>query len=237
MTPRPAYPGVEVEYDEWRWRVLAEKRAKAVKIMEALRPLRVEVIVHGSIARGDVDRDSDVDVVVVEPVSPGIVELLLERAGYRVRYREIVQATPNYTPKVYFYLDEAEEQVVSVPLAVLKPREREFYRWGGELGLEGVRAGKRVPGVNKDLVLIIPTERGHVEVELEGNERLAAKLTGVSLETVEERIRVLSRRREHGRTGVFVKRPVPPGKSVEEVVEEVARENPYFRRALGPRRV
>ncbi len=228
------YPGgVEVEYPEWRWRILAEKRRKALKVMRVLEGLSSPVIVHGSVARGDVDRDSDVDIVVLEPVPASLVELALERAGFRIVYREIVQATPSNTPKVYFYLDHWEERVVSVPLAPLRPREREFYRWGGELNAKGLEEGKRVPGVDKSLTLIIPTSRGHVEVEVEGNEHLVAKTLGVSLETVEERVRVLTRRRIHGRTGVYVKHPIPPGRSIEEEVERLAREYPGFRRILS----
>lgn len=227
--------GVEVVYEEWRWRVLGEKRAKALQVMRALEPLGATVIVHGSIARGDVRPGSDVDVVVLEPVPPSMVELALERAGFQVVYREIVMATPGNTPKAYFYLDHEGERVVSVPLAPLQPREREFYRWGGELGPQGLREGRRVPGVSKDLLLIIPTERGHVEVEVEGNEHLVARIVGVSIETVEERVRVLTRRRRHGRTGVFVKAQVPPGVPVEQVVGELARRNPYFAAKIGLR--
>ncbi len=224
--------GVEVVYTRERWRILREKRARALRVLEALQPLGAPVIVHGSLARGDVREDSDIDVVILEPVPPSLVELALDRAGYTIVYREVIQATPSYTPKAYYYLDHSGEKVVSHPLAPLRPREREFYRWGGELGLQGLREGRRVPGVSKDLVLIIPTERGHVEVEVEGNEALVARTVGVSVETVLERLRVLSRRRIHGRTGVYVKEPVPPGRTVEEVVEKLARRNPAFRRAL-----
>jgi len=228
-------PGVEVEYPAWRWQLLRAKREKALEVSRALAGLRAPIIVHGSLARGDVRRDSDIDVVVVEPVAPSLVELALEQAGLQPVYREIVQATPGYTPKAYFYLDHEGERVVSVPLARLKPREREFYRWGGELPVEELSSQRRVPGVSKDLLLIVPTEAGHVEVEVEGNEHLVARLLGISLETVEERVRVLSRRREIGRTGVFVKEPVPPGASVEEVAGEIARVNPAFRRAIARR--
>lgn len=229
-----APPGSEVVYTREHWALLEEKRRRAASVMRALQQLRATVIVHGSVARGDVKPTSDVDVVVVEPVPPSLVELALERAGFQVVYREIVMATPGNTPKAYFYLDHEGERVVSVPLAPLQPREREFYKWGGELDLEGLLSGRRVPGVSKDLILIIPTERGHIEVEVEGNEALVARTVGVSIETVRERLRVLTRRRRHGRTGVFVKAEVPPGVPVEQVVEDLARRNPYFaERVLG----
>lgn len=225
-------PGVDVEYSEEAWHLLRVKREKAIRLMKALQPLSREVIVHGSIARGDVNASSDIDVVVIQPVSPGLLELTLERNGNTIHYKEIIQATPNYTPKIYYYLDPEGEMVVSTPLNILRVREREFYKWGGEIGLRGLIEDKRVPGVNKELKLIIPTGRGHREIEVVGNESLAARLTGVSIETVYERIRVLERRREHGRTGVFLKVTVPGREPVEPVLEELSRKNPYFRRML-----
>ncbi|MCX8196488.1 MAG: nucleotidyltransferase domain-containing protein [Acidilobaceae archaeon] len=220
----------EVVYDERRWRVLREKREKAERIMRALLPT-YSSLVHGSVARGDVEEGSDVDVAVTVPPNPAIVELLLERAGFKVAKREIVQATPAHVPKVYLYLDWREEQVVSYPLAPLRPREREFYRWGGECSLEDLEKGRRVPGVDKRLMLIEPTELGHRESPVEGREDYVAKVLGVSPATVRERVRVLTRRREHGRTGVFLK--VELGEeSVEEAIDRLSAQNAAFRRIV-----
>jgi len=223
----------EVYYEPWRWRLLEEKRGLALAVMRALAGSFGEVITHGSIARGDVDRDSDVDIVIVNPPNPSLVELALERGGFRVKWREIVQATPSYTPKVYLYLDYEGLLVVSYPLARLKPREREFYKWGGEVGLQELLQGVRVPGVDKRLMLIEPTSYGHRESPVTGREGVVARILGISPETVAERVRVLTRRREHGRTGVFLKVELSPEESVEEAIDRVARENPLFRRAIG----
>ncbi len=223
---------MEVAYGERRWRILREKRAKAVRVMSSLQARGLESIVHGSIARGDVDEDSDVDIVIPRPVAPSIVVYTLEQAGFKPYHIEIVQATPSYTPKVYIYLDPDEEAVVSFPLADLGEREREFYRWGGELGLGGLLEGRRVPGVTKDLKLVIPTSTGHVEEDVVGNEARVARLLGISLETVMERVRVLSRRRAHGRTGVFLKEPVDPSTPIEEAIDNIARRVPAFRRKV-----
>jgi len=225
-------PGLDVEYSEEVWRLLRKKRDKAIEIMRILSPLAREIIVHGSLARGDVKPTSDIDIVVIHPVSPGLLELSLERGGYTIYHVEIVQATPNYTPKIYFYLDPEEEIVVSTPLNDLKEREREFYKWGGELDYNGLLKAKRTPGVNKELKLIIPTKKGHKEIEVVGNESLVARILGVSIETVLERIRVLQRRRQHGRTGVFLKVAIPAGESIESVIDELSKKNPYFRRAV-----
>jgi predicted nucleotidyltransferase len=224
---------MEVYYEPWRWRLLEEKRSLAIKIMEVLQALYGSLVTHGSIARGDVSVDSDVDVVILDPPNPSLVELTLEKGGFKVRWKELVQATPTYTPKVYLYLDYKGLLVVSYPLARLRPREREFYKWGGECTLDDLRKGVRTPGVDKRLKLIEPTDRGHRESPVIGREGYVARLLGISVETVIERVRVLTRRREHGRTGVFLKVELNPEDSVEEAVARVARENPMFRRRLG----
>jgi predicted nucleotidyltransferase len=224
---------MEVYYEPWRWRLLEEKRSLAIKIMEVLQALYSSLVTHGSIARGDVSVDSDVDVVILDPPNPSLVELTLEKGGFKVRWKELVQATPTYTPKVYLYLDYKGLLVVSYPLARLRPREREFYKWGGECTLDDLRKGVRTPGVDKRLKLIEPTDRGHRESPVIGREGYVARLLGISVETVIERVRVLTRRREHGRTGVFLKVELNPEDSVEEAVARMARENPMFRRRLG----
>ena len=78
-------------------------------------------------------------------------------------------------------------------------------------------------------MLIEPTSFGHVESPVLGREAEAAKLLGVSLGLVHERVRVLTRRVEVGRTGVFVQRELSPEESFEEVFEELVRENPAMK--------
>lgn len=225
---------LEVRYDERRWRLLREKREKALKVMTALKPLNIPTITHGSIARGDVDEDSDVDVVIVEPPRPfSLIEFYLESRGFKIYRKIIVQAHPGYTPKAYLHLDPGEELIVSFPLAPLKPREREFYRWGGEVGPGDLATGTRVPGVNKELRLIIPKPWGHIEYSVIGREGEAARILGVSIETVLERVRVLTRRREVGRTGLFLEEELDPSEPVEEAIKRLASRNRIFRRAIG----
>lgn len=221
-----------VVYDEKHWRVLREKREKALRILEALKSGGVQAIVHGSIARGDVTESSDIDVFIPYTIPSTTVELLLERHGFKPVYKLIVQATPQSTPKAYIVLDPSEERVVSFPLAKLGKTEYEFYYFGGALDYQGLAADKRVPGVDKRLMLIEPTRDGHVESSIIGREAEVARIVGVSLETVLERVRVLTRRDEVGRTGVFVKVEVEPWESVEDTAVRIARENPLFRRVL-----
>ncbi len=211
----------EVLYDEVRWRILKELRNDALRIMNALTSCGLKPIVHGSVARGDVDKGSDVDVVIPYVVQPYLVELCLERAGLTLMNRYVVQATPAMTPKAYVELDAHGLRTVSFPLRHLGTREWEFYRFGGLLDIEGLRAGKRVPGVNKSLVLIIPTPRGHREAPVIGYEGYVAKVLGISVETVLERVRVLTRRDKRGRTGVFLKYVLAPNESFEEAINRL----------------
>ncbi|MGC9071701.1 MAG: nucleotidyltransferase domain-containing protein [Acidilobus sp.] len=224
--------GPEVVYDETRWRTLERKRRRALTVVPALVRSGLTAYVFGSVARGDVREESDVDVVILEPAHPYRVELAIEGSGLRAYRKEIVQATPSYVPKAYIYLDPDEELVVSFPLARTRPREQEFYRWGGLLDPGGLASGKRVPGVSKGLVAIIPTQRGHVELPVAGHEGEVARILGVSLDTVFERLRVLGRRREMGRTGTFVKLEVPPDEPLEEAILRLMEENEFFRKAM-----
>ncbi len=218
----------EVVYDQKRWMTLKRKREKAIRVMEKLQRVGIYSIIHGSVARGDVDEDSDVDIVIPYPIPPYKVELAVSDVVERV----IIQATPLSTPKVYLYLDPYKEVVISFPLVKPEPKESEFYNFSGQVDLEGLRRGKRVPGVDKKLILKIPTERGHVETSIIRKEHLVAKILNVSVETVLEREKVLVRRRELGRTGVLIKYVIPHDESVEEAIERLAKRYPYFRELL-----
>ena len=224
-----------VYYTRLHWELLHRLRTTARDIMEALARYNLRSLVHGSVARGDVHEESDIDVFIPYPVPSYRVELALEQRGFKISHKLIVQATPHNTPKVYLSLDVEEKRVVSFPLASLNKREYEFYFFGGALWLEDVRRGKRVPGVTKRLVLIEPTEWGHIEYSIIGREAEAAKKIGISIDTVLERVKVLTRRSQLGRTGVFVKVELEPWDSIEEAVENIARNNPAFRKILRER--
>ena len=220
----------EVVYDEGRWALLRSLRARALEVMEVLEARGIRCVVHGSLARGDVRPASDIDIFVPHPPPSAIIESALELSGLKPLRRVLVQATPHYVPKGYIELDERAS--VSFPLARMRPIEREFYRFGGELDVEGLRKGLRVPGVDKRLMLIEPTEFGHVESSILGREGEVASLLGISVETVRDRVRALLRRDEVGRTGVFLKRELAPGESFETVLADLASENPAVRRRL-----
>jgi len=121
---------------------------------------------------------------------------------------------------------------VSIPLVKLKRTEREFYKFAGEIALEQIRLEKRVPGVDKRLMLIEPTADGHVETSIIGRESYVSELLGVGSQIVNERVRVLMKRDKVGRTGIFLERDLSCDETFESVVREIARTSPALRRRL-----
>ena len=221
---------IEVVYNERHWNLLRELRAKAIRIMETLNKFHLYSIVHGSIARGDVSEKSDIDIFVPDPPSSFMVETALERTGVPVNRRLVVQATPHYAVKGYLEIDK--QQCVSFPLLKLRPLERDFYKFGGETTLPMLKKDVRVLGVDKRLMLIEPTKKGHVESTIVGQEENITRLLDVSIETVLDRVHALLRRDEIGRTGVFIERELSPEETFEMVLKRLADQNPAVRRRL-----
>ena len=221
---------VEVTYSSERWELLKQLRAKAEPLMLVLEQRHMQPIVHGSIARGDVKETSDIDIFIPNPPSSFQIETTLEQAKILVATRMVIQATPNYAMKAYLEIDAAT--TVSFPLMDLRRVEREFYRFSGEINLAQLRANARVAGVDKRLMLIEPTDAGHMESSILGKEESVAKTLGVAVETVSDRVRALMKRDAVGRTGVFVKRELAGDETFELAVERLAAENPAVRRRL-----
>jgi predicted nucleotidyltransferase len=132
--------------------------------------------------------------------------------------------------KAYIEIDAGAS--VSFPLMRMRRVEREFYKFGGEVNLNQLKAGARVVGVDKRLMLIEPTANGHVENSIIDREETTAKHLGVSAETVLDRVRVLLKRDVVGRTGVFVKRELASDETFEMVMKRLADENPAVRRRM-----
>lgn len=221
---------VEIVYSDRRWRLLQALRKQAVEIMESLERANLNCVVHGSIARGDVSATSDTDVFVTDPPSSFLIESALEQSGFTADRRVLVQATPSYAPKGYVEIDP--KRVVSFALMKLRSLERDFYRFSGEATLSLIRHGQRVSGVDKRLLLIEPTARGHVETTIVGREEAVAKMLNVSVQTVLDRVHALLRRDRVGRTGVFIERELNPDETFEMVLKQLADENPAVRRRL-----
>jgi len=179
------------------------------------------------VARGDVDRASDVDIFVPSIVQSYEVELALDDAGFVPIEREIVVATPWQLPKAHIYLDK--NCSVTFPLTKPKRLEVEFYYFGGAIDLRQVEREIRAAGVDKRLMLIEPTPRGHVESQVIGREAEVAKRIGVGQDIVRERVQVLTRRSDVGHTGVFIERKLAPDEAFEAVMQQLLNENPEMK--------
>jgi predicted nucleotidyltransferase len=139
-------------------------------------------------------------------------------------------ATPLDSIKLYIHLSELES--ITLPLSKLGKNVIDFYNFGGKINLNDLNSGVRVPGIDKRLVLIKPNLNGHEEISIIGNESFAAKEVGVSLDIVNERIRVLLKREKFGKTGVFLKRNLHLNESTEEVLKTLAKKKAIIRKKL-----
>lgn len=220
-----------ITYAEKDWALLKSKREKALtllKLFESFKPF-----VYGSIARGSVHEESDIDLIFLNQIPPFQIEMILEKNGITNYYKEIIIATPQDSIRLYIYVSELE--CITVPLTKLEKNNLQFYDFGGKLDLNQLKQDIRVPGIDKRLVLIKPTLNGHDELSIIGNEHLAAKEVGISIKTVNERKHVLLRREKHGRTGVFFKRQIGASESTEEVLKKLADKNSLVRKKLHQR--
>ncbi len=218
-----------VQYEKSHWDYLKTLRRNALEIVRSIKSISVNPYVHGSVARGDISKSSDIDIIIPRPVSSYRLELVL---GQAVK-RELVQATPSMVLKGHIHLPE--NTVVTFPLFKMMSREEEFYRWGGIIDSTGLEENTRVPGVDKRLVLIEPTSDGHSEYGVIGHESEIAKKLDVSIGIAQERVRVLSRRDRVGRTGVYLTRVLGEDESFEEVAKMLQDSDPALRRTIERR--
>lgn len=179
--------------------------------METLLSYGMQSYLYGSTARGDVNEGSDIDIVTFVPNFYGLDEIPSS-------HRYIIMATPLSTPKLYISLDPEETKVISAPLGKLTESEEGFFKFGGIIGLKEVIEGKRVPGVNKRLKFIQPTERGHKEEDVISMEDYAAKVLGIPNYVVKERVKLLMKRRTERRSGVFLRYELRSDESITEAV-------------------
>jgi len=228
--PERSQDTIEVIYTSERWNLLRQYREKAQNIIAMLEQRHMQAIVHGSIARGDVNKDSDIDIFIPNPPSSFQIETAIEQAKIPSVTRMIIQATPAYGMKAYIEIDTAT--TVSFPLMATRRVEREFYTFSGEINLSQLKTEIRVPGVDKRLMLIEPTENGHVESSILNREEYVAKTLGIAVETVLDRVHALMKRDAVGRTGVFVKKELEPDETFELALKRLAAENPAVRRRL-----
>jgi len=185
--------------------------------------------VHGSVARGDVTDSSDIDIIIPQIISSYRLELVLGPP----LHRELVQATPSMVLKGHIHL--VGDVVVSFPMFKLMSREEEFYRCGGSLDSVALESETRVPGVDKRLILIEPTTNGHIESGVIDQEYIVAKKLDVSIDIARERVRVLTRRGQVGRTGVYQTYELKDSESFEEVTKRLQDSDPALRRTMERR--
>lgn len=221
----------EVSYGEERWALLRSLRGEASTLMRPLASAHIDCLAYGSLARGDVKPTSDVDIFLPSLPSPELVEAALERVGIHASEREIIQATPGYAAKGYVYT--SERRGYSFSLVPLLPAERDFYSFAGSVSLKQVEENSRVHGVDKRLMFIEPTPKGHVESPVAGREGEVARLLGVDVRIVMERVRTLERRRAVGRTGVYLKHILEPDEGFGEALHRLSLSRPAVRKRLG----
>lgn len=219
-----------ITYSEYNWTLLKNKRAIATKLLNLFVKEGLNPFVYGSVARGDVNESSDIDIIFIQEIPSFQIEYILNKNGFENYFREIIMATPLDSIKLYIHLSELES--ITVPLSKFDKRIFEFYNFGGKLTLNKLKSENRVAGIDKRLVLIKPNVHGHEEISVIGNEALAAKEVGVSIDTVNERKRVLLRREKYGRTGVFLKRNLEFNESTEEVLKNLAKRKAIVRKKL-----
>ena len=231
MTKRPAvlHDSREVSYNESRWNTLQRLRKRTLEVMQQIETTGAKPLVHGSVARGDVAGSSDIDIIIPHTVSSYRLELVLGTP----LHRELVQATPSMVLKGHIHLEG--DVVVSFPMFKLRSREEEFYRWGGALDSNAVQADSRILGVDKRLILIEPTDNGHIESGVIGQEHNVAKKLGLSIDIARERVRVLTRRETVGRTGVYQTYELIDEESFEEVTKRLHDSDPALRRTIERR--
>jgi len=218
----------QIKYTKERWNQLEQYRNKAIEILKTLEINGIKGYVYGSVARGDVSKNSDIDIIIFQKISSFKIETIID---YEERY--IVQATPSHVLKAELHM--SDNITIVFPLIKMRSLEYEFYKFGGLLDLSQLTTGVRVPGIDKRLLVINPKNFGHEEFSLIGNELLASKLIGVNKKIIDERIRVLTRRNNIGRTGVYLKYRLSENESFESALKKVLDRDPAIRRTIYKR--
>lgn len=213
-----------VRYPASRFALLKEKRSRAREFLEVL---PAGTLVFGSVARGDVRTASDIDLEVPYGIASFGLEVALSRLEDPWVGRRLVQATPNSVVKALW---DFGETVVALPLTPPSSLETGFAHFGGAVGLDGLLRSDRVAGVDKRLMLIEPTARGHIESSVADRVGEAAAVLKIDADVIRGRLRVLKRRSQTGRTGVYLTKNVPDDQNPEQTLEDLKDADPAVRR-------
>ena len=231
----PSHLIQSVTYTESIWKILKEKRLNALKIFETLK--KFNVFIHGSLARGDVHKNSDIDFIIPNMIKEFELIQPLDSIGISsFQERKLVQATPLSAIKATLIV--TDEISITFPLIPFYPREYQFYKFGGQIDLEAFKEDKRVPGINKKLIFISPNEHGHNEFAInQDNASIYAKQLNISIDTIYERIRVLNRRDKVGRTGIYYHKILAPDDSFGKVLKELQDNNAASKRRIKRKKI
>ena len=187
--------------------------------------------IYGSIARGDVKESSDAD-IIIDPIPSFKYELILDQKWLS---RSIVQATPNHTPKTVYEL--TNDIHLTVPFLPLSEREMDFVSFGGKLSLSRFQNGDYAVGINKALQLVEPVDQKGFSFKYTSLKsipvHIAARKANCGVDVITERIRVLSKREEVGRKGLYVNEIIHESEQPEEALRRIAAINPGIRRILA----
>ncbi len=220
----------KIIYSKDEWNLLKEKRNHAINLLDMFVKEGFNPFIHGSIARGDVHEYSDIDIIFFQQIPSFQIELILDKKGFQNYFREIIMATPLDSIKLYIHLSELES--ITLPLSKFEKKSIEFYNFGGKIDMHQLKLDERVTGIDKRLVLIKPNSQGHEEISIIGNEVNAAKEVEISIDTLNERKKVLLRREKYGRTGVFLKRSLQINETTEEVLKKMANRKSIIRKKI-----
>lgn len=223
----------EVIYSQDHWKLFHLMRSRASDIVHGLKSQGYHSLVYGSLARGDITVQSDLDVLILNPTASYRLELAIESLSYPIERKYIVQSTPNDNIKLVYELPDKLHIIMF--LSSLSSLGFDFYHFAGVLDEKELENGIRKPGVNKKLYLIEPTENGHRQTPISDRKDEVAKILGISDLMVKQRMRVLTRRKKKGRTGVFLKQELSVNDNVEAVLRDIARTNRLVRRRLERR--
>ncbi len=223
-----------IKYDNKHWELLTKKRDACHRLLEVFSKGQFQAAVFGSVARGDVSEKSDIDLIIFDLIPSYLIENVLSKQDLVVLEQSIVMATPNHAIKGHLKLEN--DTTVSFPLVEFTEREREFYSFGGKLNIDELIENKRVVGIDKRLMLIEPTDSGHIEQPLLHVPIKKLLSLGFPQRLLEERIRTLKRRDQVGRTGVFLDKKVNEDEGFNLTLKLLMDRNPIVRKKIDESR-
>ncbi len=217
-------------YNDEERNLLSHFRKKTIHVLENLEYNKIKAFVHGSVARGDVNSSSDIDVHIPIQIPSFKLDLIDD---FKFASRRIMMGTPNST--IRGLLSVHDNLTISFPLSAPTEREDEFYLFSGLLYLEDLLLNKRTAGVTKQLLLVEPENDGYWISSLKAYKKKAIQLLSISQRMIDERIRVLSRRDKIGRTGLLVDYSLNPEENFEHALKNLADNKIIVRRILKRR--